>query len=197
MQPDFLICGAIENKRMETIAKFLLEKVYFVYSFPRVIISDRGKEFVNNLFDRIHKTLGIQHNKTTAFNPRANSIVERSNRNLSAALRHYLTNQNELWETFLPPIVYALNTSIHETLGTTPFFLLFSRDPTNISEYQYQTVSDLRVIRRMELINKIRKEVEHKGDDITEENTRERDEVKYRREQFSVGDLVLSRPYRF
>ena len=117
----FLICGAIENKRMETIAKYLLEKVYFVYSFPRVIISDRGKEFVNNLFDRIRRTLGIQHSKTTAFNPRANSIVERSNRNLSAALRHYLKNQNELWETFLPPIVYTLNTSIHETLGTTPF----------------------------------------------------------------------------
>ena len=186
----FLICGAIENKRMETIAKFLLEKVYFVYSFPRVIISDRGKEFVNNLFDRIHKTLGIQHNKTTAFNPRANSIVERSNRNLSAALRHYLTNQNELWETFLPPIVYALNTSIHETLRTTPFFLLFSRDPTSISEYQYQTASELRVIKRMELINKIRNEVEQKVIE-SQKRTQERDETKYRREQFSVGDLVL------
>lgn len=95
----------------------------------------------------------------TAFSPRANSTVERSNRNLSAALRHYMTNQDELRETLLPPIVYAFKTSIHETLGMTPFFLN-SRDPTNISEYQYQIVSDLRVIRRMKLINKIRKGVE-------------------------------------
>ena len=162
---------------METIAKFLLEKVCFIYFFRRVIFSDRGREFVNNLFERIHRKLRIQHDKTTAFNPRANSIVERSNRNRSATLRHHLTSQNELWETFLPPIVYALNTSIHETLAT-PFFLLYSREATNTSEHQYQIVSDLRVIRRMELINKISEAVEQKvmiSQKRTQERERERE----------------------
>ena len=186
----YLIVGAIPDKKMETVAKFILDKVYFVYSFPRVLTTDRGKEFLNNLLSRINSTLGINHRKTTSFNPTANSIVERSNRNLSAALRHYVQAQSELWEQYLPQIVYALNTSIHETLGTSPYFLLYLREPTNLSEYKYQRAGDVRVIKQLRLIEKIRNDVEKRLIN-NQLKTQARDAKKFIREEFERGDLVL------
>lgn len=186
----YLIVGAIPNKRMATITDYLLKHIYYKYSIPRQVITDRGLEFTNKLIDQLHNALGIKHVRSTSYNPRANSQVERSNRNVNAALRHYLQDKNEMWEEYIYPVQYALNTSIHETLGQTPFFLLYAYEPTNISQYKYQLPVDVRVIKQLDLIDKIRKNVEERVM-RSQKKIQERDAQKFIPEKFSRGDLVL------
>ena len=61
----------IPNKRASTIAK----ELYFTfmrYSYPRRIISDRGKEFCNALSDKLFGFFGVQHHVTAPYHPQAN-----------------------------------------------------------------------------------------------------------------------------
>ena len=142
----YLVSGGIPNKRTTPIAEFLINKVYYIYSFPQIIISDKGKEFCNQLLDRIHDTLGIAHHRSSSYNPRANSVIERNNRTVGDSLRHYLSIYENEWENMLHAIVFTINTSINESSGYTPFFLLFSREHTSLTDYMFKASKDTRVV---------------------------------------------------
>lgn len=45
--------------------------------FPRVLISDQGREFVNHVVDDICKILAIDHRMSAAYHPQTNGLTER------------------------------------------------------------------------------------------------------------------------
>lgn len=81
-----------KTSNITTVAEFLINTVYYIYSLPRIIIFDKRKEFCNQLLDRIHDTLGIPHHRSSSYNPQANSVIERNNRPVGDSLRHHLSN---------------------------------------------------------------------------------------------------------
>ena len=54
---------------------------------PLYIISDKGTQFSSELLANLTKFLGVHQIRTSAYNPKANGMVERSHRTLKAALR--------------------------------------------------------------------------------------------------------------
>ncbi len=64
-----------------------LWKYICIFGHPKRIVSDNGTEFKNKIMDQMTKAIGIDHDFTAAYNPRANGRVERFNQTLVESLR--------------------------------------------------------------------------------------------------------------
>jgi len=57
------------------------------FGVPAVVTTDRGAQFLSGTWTCLCRTLGMQHKKTTAYQPQANGLVERFHRQLKEALQ--------------------------------------------------------------------------------------------------------------
>jgi hypothetical protein len=56
-----------------------------------------------------------------SFHPQTNGLTERTNEVVEAALRHYFSADTNDWDEMLPLVEFALNSSDHEAIKSTPF----------------------------------------------------------------------------
>jgi hypothetical protein len=60
---------------------------------------------------------------STAFHPQTNGLAERTNEVVAAGLRHYVTADLKDWDECPPLVEFALNSSYHDAIKTTPFLM--------------------------------------------------------------------------
>ena len=70
---------------------------------------------------------------TTTYHPQTNGQVERFNRTILSALRHYVAEHPRDWDLFSDALTYAYNTQAHASTMLAPFELVLSRPPPVIS----------------------------------------------------------------
>ena len=104
-------------------AKLFFQQIYPHYGLPLGICSDRGVQWNNKFFRSICDHMGIKLNLTYSYHPRANGQVERLNRVIEEALRHFVSPAHDDWDTFLPHIEFSINSAYCESTGCTPFQL--------------------------------------------------------------------------
>lgn len=69
---------AVQNKTAETVARFLFEHICR-HSCMSIQKNDQGREFVNQVSDRLHVFTETKQRVTSANHPQSNGIVERQN----------------------------------------------------------------------------------------------------------------------
>ncbi|XP_029161625.1 uncharacterized protein LOC114933284 [Nylanderia fulva] len=73
---------AVKNKEAKIVAKFLLDKIVLRYGPPKIIRSDRGTEFLNEVIKELKEVMKIKWSYTLPYNPQANGLVERTNQSI-------------------------------------------------------------------------------------------------------------------
>ena len=122
--------AAIPDKRADTVARAIFERWICRFSVPRMIITDNGKEFANQIMTDLCKFMGVQQNKTSPYHPQSNSSAESYNRQIRKYLTAMLENDETLdWEQWLPMLMFSYNTHVHSATKQSPFFLTFLHDP--------------------------------------------------------------------
>jgi len=116
-----------------------LRKQASIFGNPRRIISDRGTAFTSNDFSEYCVSENIEHVLTTTGVPRANGQVERVNRTLISLLTKLANPKCDEWYRYLERAQQCINTTIHRSIDTDPFRLLFGtkarlRDDPGIRE---------------------------------------------------------------
>ena len=106
-----------------TCARALISNWIARFGVPSTISSDRGAQFTSSLWAALSTLLGITHNRTTAFHPQSNGIVERFHRTLKSALRAKLTGPN--WVDELPWVLLGVRTTPKEDLATSSAELVY------------------------------------------------------------------------
>lgn len=109
------------------IAQILVNEVFTRYGMPTYILSDNGPQFVSDLFRDFCKTLNIQRKFTANYHPQTN-MTERVNRTLKPILAIFAQEQPHSWDKEVQKIAFAIRTSVNETTGETPAFMMFGRD---------------------------------------------------------------------
>ena len=130
---------------MEQIAKALWE-VMSVLGIPKIMQSDNGSEFVNQVIDELVQLNGIDHMTISAYNPRVHGQVERVNQVIDSILKKELENAMHEWPDYVPFAQLSYNAKISTTTGSTPFSLMFGRRLNDFEEYGSSRVgTDMRV----------------------------------------------------
>ena len=120
---------AVSNKDAETVAQLLFEEIIARHGCPRSITSDNGKEYCNNLVEKLTKNLNIHHIRTSPYHPQANGKTERFNRFLKDAMSKRIQENQRDWDSHLSAILMAYRMAVHDSTGFSPFFLVYGRDP--------------------------------------------------------------------
>ena len=81
--------------------------------------SDNGTEFKNRVVEDFLKERGVHHTNTPTYHPQANP-VERANRTLKTMVASYLKERHTTWDEKLPELLFAMNTAVHSSTGTSP-----------------------------------------------------------------------------
>ena len=103
------------------------------YGGPLNITSDRGAQFTSELWAKTGELLGATIHHTTAYHPQANGLVERFHRQLKAALRARLTDEN--WVDQLPWVMLGVRTCPKEDLGCSSAELVYGTPLTVPGEF--------------------------------------------------------------
>jgi len=98
----------------------------------------------------LYKNLNIDKLRTTAFHPQTDGLVERVNRTLKGMLASYTNDNPTEWDTFLPYLTFAYNTSVQTSTAETPHYLLFGCDPIEPQDVmtltRYRFIDDYNMI---------------------------------------------------
>jgi transposase InsO family protein len=122
----------VEDTTAITTARVIIDKIICRYGFMLVIQSDRGRGFVSTVLNQIFKLLNVRRVKTTAYHPRANGVVEVSNRTLKTILRMFVNEHHTDWDELLPFALFSYNTSFHSLVKETPYYLNHGRQARTI-----------------------------------------------------------------
>ena len=120
------------NHIVNTVSDALLCHVVPYFGTPLRLLSDRGGEFMGEVWGKLTRSLGIQRLLTSPYHPEGNSINERSYRTINNMIwaRLLYGNPSRTWVDKIPGIMLALNAMAHEPHGFSASMITTGREPT-------------------------------------------------------------------
>ena len=185
----------IPDLEAEMVARVLVTEIFCRHGAPERIITDRGSQFMADVFREVTKLLGIKHSPTTAYHPQSDGQAER----MIGTLHNILARMTSSIPG-IPFALYAYRTSIHATTKETPYFLVYGRDTMNpgdsylrqwvLGQKRTKVYSREVAKRLQEAKGRVKKEVQKEHWRAKERYDRNRQDSPYR-----VGHIVwLDRP---
>lgn len=176
----------------EQTAKDYFEYVYNRFGLPERIVSDRDPRFTSAFWKELFSLCNTKLSMSTTAHPESDGQTERVNQTVEIALRHFVEATLADWDLHLASIEFALNDTISDSTGFSPFYLNYGYNPRSFasleldsSEVQLETVS--------EFTDRLQANVSQARDAIHFAQTQQ---AKYANEtrtfrNFEVGEKVL------
>jgi hypothetical protein len=171
-----------------------MKRIVLRYGCPDKILSDNGKEFKYEMVSILCNRLKIEKKFSSPYRPQTNGLVERTNRTLIAIISKYVHEFQMEWDTCLEDIQFQYNIRPQESLGFSPFELLYGRKPNmpvmmNTSDlHEYANERKSRISNRQMDVLKKKREIQRRN-------------AKSIKTRICIGDVVyyknLSRKTKF
>ena len=97
------------------------------YGCTKILISDQGREFVNEVNKTLCRKFKTDHRISTAYHPQTNGLVERYNQTLQRSLVKLVNKEQNDWDKFIDGVLFAYRTSKQKSTDVTPFELMYCR----------------------------------------------------------------------
>ena len=130
----------IKEATSQACAEALLSGWISRFGVPDSITSDRGSTFTSHIWTSLATLMGTKVHHTTAYNPEANGMAERTHRTLKAALKARCTGPD--WKAQLPWVLLGLRTSPKEGLQVSPAEMVFGEALTVPGEFFPPSAAD-------------------------------------------------------
>ena len=185
--------AAIPDKKAETVAEVIFKVWICTFSCPRLIVTDGGGEFHNQVLKELLKLLQTKHHVISSHHPKANSQVERFNRSMQEYLTAFVAPDTLDWESYLAPLKLAHNTSINRSTCVSPYAVVLTQDPTmpwTLTDPQ-QTYSESWAADKYRLLLYCRELVMANNEAAREAYTKYYNQKIKSKVPFELGDKVL------
>lgn len=184
----------METKDAKTVATTLVEQFILKYGHFKVLKSDRGTEFTNELMKHICDLLQIKQIFSSPYHHQTLGSIERNHRVLNEFLLTCTTDYD--WDKWIPYFAFAYNTTPHVETQYSPYELVFGKLPylPNDIINKKHVIYDLddytnELRHRLNLsLNKAKEYL-----DIAKRRNKTHYDKKTNVNDFSVGDYVLVR----
>ena len=193
----------MEAKTLATITKknvrnFVWKNIICRYGIPRVLVSDNGKQFDNDVFRDFCSQLGIKNHYSSPAHPQANGQVKVTNRSLIKIIKIWLEGTKGIWPKELPSILWAYRMTTGTPTGETSFCLAYGSMaiiPTEVGLTSYrvgnydENRNDEAMRLQLNMVDEVRAAAEQRlaqYQNLMAKHYNSR--VKHR--DFQVGDLV-------
>jgi hypothetical protein len=113
----------------EGAAHLFLKEVWKHHGMPRVVLSDRGLQFIARFTHKLYKLLGIKLATLIAYHSQTDGQTEDINQELEGYLRMFTSQQQDAWDDLLPLSEFPHNNSVHSLTQQTPFMVDTGRHP--------------------------------------------------------------------
>uniref|UniRef100_A0A0G4I6I2 Integrase catalytic domain-containing protein n=1 Tax=Chromera velia CCMP2878 TaxID=1169474 RepID=A0A0G4I6I2_9ALVE len=172
----FVVLIAVPNQKATTIARALLDNVFFIFGSPVTLLSNQGPSFLDPIVTAVSELVGRERVCTSTYNPKANGKLERMHRELKQTLSAYIAEYQKDWVRYLPVAAFLHNATRHAALGISPFEFLFGfppRTPTKLST-DLQESTDIIPQDYVKVLSEIREENKKTARDIYMEAAEQR-----------------------
>jgi hypothetical protein len=112
-----------------TVAKLFLVNVYRLHGLPTSIVSDRDRVFSSQFWQELFRLAGVALNMSLAYHPQIDDQTERVNQCLETFLRCFVSACPAKWLEWIYLAEYWYNTTLHSSLGFSPFYVLYGHHP--------------------------------------------------------------------
>ncbi|KAJ8316149.1 hypothetical protein KUTeg_006163 [Tegillarca granosa] len=104
------------------------EKLFSRHGAVNAILTDHGREFLNQVNDQLCRDWNIQHRVTAAYHPQTNGLDEKTNQTLKTTLQKMVNEHQTDWDNFIDGALFSQRTKPHSTTKFSPFYLLYGRE---------------------------------------------------------------------
>lgn len=190
---------ALRKADSKSVAKFLYEDIICRWGVFLELSVDGGPEN-KSVVIALAKHYGIHRIQASAYNSKAQGLIERGHRPLIVAL----AKLGGSWESNLPAVLWSERVSIRQSTGLSPAEMILGVQPilpVELSIQSWQSLPWTAVESRSDLLTLRAKQLEWRGEKLSEAlsrsqrmrlNAAERwDFTKGSQEDFAQGDLVL------
>jgi hypothetical protein len=139
----FIRLYALRSEKAEEVAVNLWDFLS-IFGVPKIIQSDNGTSFVNEVIKQLSITAKFDHRTIAPYNPRSNGIAERHVGIIKQNIVKLLQGRDVKWHLYLNVVQLAHNMKISSTINTTPLELLFAKPLVQFENYaEVETKSDV------------------------------------------------------
>ena len=173
----------------QSIVVLFIKEIVRLHGVPHSIISDRDKVFLSHFWSKLFKLQGTILKRNSAYHPQTDGQSDVVNRCIEAYLRCFVSDKPKQWVKWFPWVEYWYNTSYHTATQSTPFWLLYGRDPPPLVHYGHSSTTVWSIEHMLEEHNAVLEELKlnlHKAQD----RMRATANRKRCEEHYDVGDLV-------
>ena len=121
--PEAVALPSIETER---VAEALVE-IFSRVGIPDEMLTDCGSQFTAEVMKEVSRLLSLQQLTTTPYHPMCNGLVERFHATMKQMLRRMCAERPKDWDKYLPALLFAIREVPQESLGFSPFELLYGR----------------------------------------------------------------------
>jgi len=123
----FLIAVPLPDKTADVVLQRFVTDVFAHYGAPRLLITDRGTDFVNAQMKAWCRILQVKKIHTTPANPRSDGLAENQVRTTKDMISGFINDYQNDWDKYLAAVQFDYNTTVNAATGYTPYFLMFGR----------------------------------------------------------------------
>ncbi|XP_050938835.1 uncharacterized protein LOC127148682 [Cucumis melo] len=102
------------------MVNFIRTHIIYRYGIPHQIVIDNGRQFSNNMIDKLCETFKFKQYKSSMYNAAANGLAEAFNKTLCNLLKKIVSKSKRDWQERIDEALWAYRTTHRTPTGVTP-----------------------------------------------------------------------------